>query len=202
MRLIYSSMHKRHSTNATNCCFFCTTKTSPPLRALRGPTPEQLHSLVQDKVQVKSSVAGRSHFPPAVRLCGAAGRQEGHQHGHLHSEQDQPAAAAAAAAAAGHRHQLCTTAAQERVNIHKDRRGRRKKHSPGGSFFIHSHSSVMLPTMAAICSLLPGPLGRLLGADVCWQRWRKRRRREAEESHSLSHSLSFSITQGCRDLFF
>lgn len=163
LHIFFLIIHKIDTTKATNRCLFFLvfyTRTSGPWSRRKSPQRRQLHSLVQNKVEVKSSIAGRSRLPPAVRLCGSACHQQGHQHGHFHGEQDQPAVAAAAAAA-GHHHQLCTPTAKERekVNRKKERR-KRKKYSPGGSFFIHSHSLVMLSTMVAISSLLPGPLGR------------------------------------------
>lgn len=51
------------------------------------------HLLVQNKVQVKSTIAGRPCTPAVMDLSCAAGHQGHHHDAHFHAEQDLPAAA-------------------------------------------------------------------------------------------------------------
>lgn len=51
------------------------------------------HLLVQNKVEVKSTIAGRACTPAVLDLSRTAGHQGHHHDAHLHPEQDLPAAA-------------------------------------------------------------------------------------------------------------
>lgn len=126
------------------------TESPNALSPSKGSTRELLHSLVQNKVQVKSSVAGRARLPPVVRLSRATGHQHRHQKAQFHSEQGQPAAAAL-----GHHHKFCSTTAKEKVNIKK--KGKKKTSQLSGWKLFSStlappappfsHSSLMLSAM-------------------------------------------------------
>lgn len=64
------------------------------------------HLLVQNKVQVKSTVAGRPCSPAVLDLSCAAGHQDHHHDAHFHTEQDLSAAALGHHSACRWKHQL------------------------------------------------------------------------------------------------
>lgn len=196
MRLIYNSMHKLDITNASNGCFLHNKNFSPSASPQRTNT--RAASLTCPRQSTGQILRSRTIPPPSccpsVRRrrppVGSPARPPPRWAGPACSNCSCSSSSGPLPPALHH------SSPRERVNINKEKKKKKeKKHSPGGSFFIHSHSSVMVPTMAAICSLLPGPLGRLLGADVCWQR----RRREAEESLSLC--LCNTLPESCSDFF-
>lgn len=86
------------------------------------------HSLVQNKVEVKSSIAGRPCLPPVMDLSSAAaGHQDHHEDTKLQSEQALPAPALGHHSRLDRKHQL-------------DPGEGKNEHSPGGVSLSASHA--------------------------------------------------------------
>ena len=120
------------------------------------------HSLVQNKVEVKPSIAGRPCLPPVAGLSCSADHQDGHQQAQLQPEQDLPAPAP------GHRSKLQR---QHQAN---------RQQSPDGVFLSPRPSAHCGPASHSVRTDLRGmkfssvdrrPIS--WAADVCGQRRRE-----------------------------
>lgn len=141
------------------------------------------HLLVQNKVEVKSTIAGRACTPAVLDLSRTAGHQGHHHDAHLHPEQDLPAAA---------------------LRHHSELWRKHRPDSREGSKGLQTEAVVPVPLSQPTAAVshavqsdlqgsrthLFGSVGHLTAEDACGQR-----RSEAGEPSSASHTLScFRVT--------
>lgn len=143
------------------------------------------HLLVQNKVEVKSTIAGRACTPAVLDLSRTAGHQGHHHDAHLHPEQDLPAAALRHHSELWWKHRPDSLAKVLRVS-----RQRRWSRSPPLSQPTAAVSHAVQSDLQGSGTHLFGSVGHLTAEDACGQR-----RSEAGEPSSASHTLScFRVT--------